>query len=123
MRNKRSWCRRRCSSQTALQKPDVDPTKEAVGNTVDASHCGSSQSNKDSRSSSDSKEKTGNALGASQTVRTANVAETPGAAPVVKEAAKNAEGASQIVRTANVAETPGAALAVKEAAKNAKRTS
>ena len=39
----------------------------------------------------------------------ARVAETPGAAPVVKEAVENAVGASQIVRTANVAETPGAA--------------
>ena len=52
---------------------------------------------------------TGKALGASQIVRTANVAEAPRAAPVVKEAARNVVGASQILRTANVAETPGAA--------------
>ena len=37
------------------------------------------------------------------------VAESPGAAPIVKEAAENAIGASKIVGAARVAETPGAA--------------
>ena len=51
-------------------------------------------------------------------VGAARIAETPGAAPVVKETAENTEVAYLIVRTANVAETPGAAPVVKEAAGN-----
>ena len=43
------------------------------------------------------------------------VAETLRAALVIKEAAENAVGISQIVGAARVAETPGAAPVVKEA--------
>ena len=68
-------------TDSSLHKPDVDPTKEAAGNTVDAS----------------------------QIVEAARVTETLGAAQIGKEAAKNAVGASQIVRTANVTEDLGAA--------------
>ena len=46
---------------------------------------------------------------ASLIFRTANVAETPGTAPVVKKAAGNVVGASEIVGVAKVVETPGTA--------------
>ena len=55
------------------------------------------------------KEAAENAVGTSQILRTANVAETSGAASVLKEAAENTVRASQIERTANLAETPGPA--------------
>ena len=48
-----------------------------------------------------------NAVKASQIVWTANIAETPGAALVVKDAARNAVGASQIVGAAKVAGDSG----------------
>ena len=63
---------RRCSLKTGLQRPVTIPTKEAA-------------------------EK---AVGAFQIVRTANVAGTPGAAAVVKEASENMVRASQIEITA-----------------------
>ena len=67
----------------------VDPTKEAAGNTVDASQIvGAARVTETPGAAQIAKETTGNALGASQTVITANEAETPGAAPVVKEAVK-----------------------------------
>ena len=44
--------------------------------------------------------------------------ETPGAAPVIKEASENTVRASQIGRTINVAVTLGAAPLVKKAAGN-----
>ena len=59
-----------------------------------------------------------NAIGVSQIVRTGNIAETPGTAPVVKEAAENTR-VFQIGRTVKVAETSGAALVVKESAEKA----
>ena len=55
------------------------------------------------------KEAADNAVGISQILGAARVAETPGAAPIVKEAAGNVVEASYIVGTAKVGETLGAA--------------
>ena len=93
--------------RAALHRPVVESAVEPEDPVYgDAAHCRRAYHRP---VASPVKEAAENAVGTSQILRTANVAETSGAASVLKEAAENTVRASQIERTANLAETPGPA--------------